>query len=83
MLSRNKWVVKGKVTSVIKKQRGFWVTINGVADNKSTFKSDSFRIKCWISKRVLGNKQIKNEISIVGYLHFKKQDCYLAADKIN
>ena len=83
MFSLNKWVVKGKVMDVIKKPKGYWITVKGVAENPTIFSSDCFRIKCWISKRVLGYRTIKNEISLTGSFQFKKKDCYLVAEKID
>ena len=83
MFSLNKWVVKGKVMEVIKKQKGCWITVKGVAENPTLFNSDCFRIKCWISNRVLGYNTIKNEISLSGRFQFKGKDCYFVTDKIN
>lgn len=82
MFSLNKWVVKGKVMEVIKKQKGCWVTIKGVAENPTIFNSDCLWIKCWISKKVLGDRALKGQISLVGNFQFKNKDCYLVVDKI-
>ena len=83
MFSLNKWVVKGNVMDVIKNQKGYWITVKGVAKNPSAFNSDCFRIKCWISKKVLGDKKIMKQISLTGSFQFKNKDCYLVADNVD
>jgi hypothetical protein len=83
MFSLNKWVVKGKVMEVIHNQKGCWVFVRGFAKNPTLFDSDCFRIKCWISKRVLGDTKIKKEISLVGKFQFRNKDCYFVTDEIN
>ena len=83
MFSLNEWVVKGKVMEVVKKQRGLRITVKGIADNPTLFNSDCFRIRCWISKRVLGDKTLKNNVSMRGRFQFKNKDCYFIADTIN
>ena len=82
MFSLNEWVLEGKVVGVTEKTRGYWVTVKGVAENPSLFSSDIYRIDCWITKRVLGSKQIKDHIRLKGRFRFKSNESFFITDTI-
>ena len=82
MFSLNEWVVKGKVMEVTEKPKGFWVAVKGVAENPSLFNSDAFRINCWITKKVLGQRKIRNEITLKGKFRFKNNNCCFITDTV-
>lgn len=82
MFSMNEWVVKGKAAKIEENLKGYWVTVKGVAENSTIFKSDKFLIDCWISKKTLGKSTIKNNVYFTGQLKFVKGDCFLIVHRV-
>lgn len=82
MFSLNEWVVQGKLIESKQNKRGYWITIKGVAENGSTFNSDNYKIDCWISNRVLGDRMIPGRVKLFGRFKFEKNECYFIADRI-
>lgn len=82
MFSLNDWMVKGKVMEITEKTRGYLISVKGVAENPTLFSSDVYRISCWITKKVLGSRKIRNNIALKGKFKFKNDECYFIADVI-
>jgi hypothetical protein len=82
MFSINEWVVQGNLVESKQNKKGYWLKVKGVAKNDSSFKSDNYNIDCWVSNRVLGNKQIKDRVKLFGRFKFEKDECYFIADNL-
>ena len=83
-ISRNTWIVSGKVMNTKYKKEGVWATIHGDVSVPGVYKSDFSKIDVWINQSVIDsapkNVNIHKEIKAQGKLIFKNNECWFKVE---
>ena len=84
MLSRNEWTITGKILNITEKVRGSWVMLKGIAKSAEAFKTNNFRIDCWINKKLMNDIKLNlhKDVIVDGRFMFKKKCCYFVVERL-
>jgi len=85
-VTRNDWIINGKVTNVQKVNNGFWLRIKSSAKIAGLFNFDKLEFDCFLPNEVAATSYKKNsyykKIHAVGKFIFNDNKSYFVAHKM-